>query len=58
MNNILPLIRLEGKWWIDAKELTPDVPLWGPYDTKAEAQEDRAPFVKKIREKRNDPGAD
>ena len=47
---VMPLIRNEEGWHIDASELTPDCPLWGPYDTKIEANEDRRPsFVARVR---------
>jgi len=47
---IMPLVQDEEGWHIDASELTPDCPLWGPYSTKAEANEDRRPsFVKRVR---------
>jgi len=49
---ILPLVELDDGWWIDASELTPDVPQWGPYDTKSEANEDRRSFVEGVREER------
>jgi hypothetical protein len=50
---ILPLVRNEEGWHIDASELTPDCPLWGPYETKAEANEDRRPsFRRRVRELR------
>lgn len=34
------LIRREGEWWIVGTP-TPDVPEYGPYRTRAEADEDR-----------------
>jgi hypothetical protein len=47
---IMPLVRNEEGWHIDASELTPDCPLWGPYSTKIEANEDRRPsFVARVR---------
>ena len=50
---ILPLVRNSEGWHIDASELTPDCPLWGPYSTKVEANEDRRPtFRKRVRDLR------
>ena len=50
---IMPLVRVDGEWWIDASELCEDEPIWGPYSTKAEANEDRRPsFVRRVREQR------
>ena len=50
---ILPLVHDSEGWHIDASELTPDCPLWGPYSTKIEANEDRRPsFVRRVRELR------
>jgi hypothetical protein len=50
---ILPLFVGADGWYIDASELSPDCPEWGPYGTKAEANEDRRPsFRKRVRELR------
>lgn len=35
----LALVKRADGWWLNAQALTPDVPLWGPWATKREAQE-------------------
>ena len=48
---ILPLFLKDDGWYIDSSELSPDCPEWGPYGTKAEANEDRRPsFRRRVRE--------
>lgn len=33
-------------WWLDASRFTPDVPEYGPYDTRGEAIEARRSFLR------------
>ena len=42
----------EHGWWIDASELTADVPDWGSYPTRREAEDDRRGFVARVRAER------
>jgi hypothetical protein len=47
VNDLLKILpkRPDG-YWLDASTMTPDVPEWGPYDTKAEATEARRSFLR------------
>lgn len=38
---LMPIRQRGGKWFVDVSRFTPDVPEWGEYDTRAEAEEDR-----------------
>lgn len=43
----LPLLpKRDDGWWIDGSAETPDVPEWGPWDTKKEAEEARASYIR------------
>lgn len=35
----------EYGWWLDASEISPDVPFWGAYRTQAEAREARRSYL-------------
>jgi hypothetical protein len=48
-DDLAPILRRDDGFWIDASAYTPDVPLWGPYDTRADALDDRRPLVAKMK---------
>jgi hypothetical protein len=45
-SSLLKPRRLADGWWLDAASIGCDEPLWGPYDTKAEALEARRSYLR------------
>ena len=47
MSHLLTILpkRPDGHW-LNAKRLTPDVPEWGPYETRKDADEARRSFLR------------
>lgn len=45
-DELMPLVNLTDGWHLDASRITPDVPLWGPYATKAQAIEARGDYLR------------
>lgn len=47
----LPILpKKDDGWYFDASEVTPDVPEYGPYDTKKECEAERASFMRSQKE--------
>jgi hypothetical protein len=48
-DEVAPLIRKSDGWWIIVGDYNPGVPEYGPYATKADAEEDQATVVVRIK---------
>lgn len=52
MKTIAPLSKKSDGWWIDTSELLCDVLEYGPYESRADAEEDRAGVIERIKARR------